>query len=127
RPFQPARAVRIPDPIPPPAPWVGWVVGLVGAFAALNFIVFILLVREGQPRMDGGRYAIMDHGRLVRYIERDEYDRRHADVLRGLSGVWTFLHAVGGSYALAGLMAPLRFRREQRRERGVRVIPVRRA
>jgi hypothetical protein len=44
------------------------------AYTAFNFVLCMILLREGGPGIENGQYALMNHG-FVRYISREEFER----------------------------------------------------
>ena len=68
-----------------------WVVALgvvVFAYAAVNFLLFVLHTEGGSPSIRDGKYILQSHGHLIREISSAEYAAFKANEVRGFSGHW---------------------------------------
>jgi hypothetical protein len=68
--------------------WMQRMSGIFFAYAMINFIVFLFLVKGGSPEQRDGMYVLADHGRVVRQLSESEYHQMQAYVVRGFSGHW---------------------------------------
>lgn len=75
----------------------------IGAFiyAAVNFALFIELMKDGGPAVQDGKYYLRNHGKISREITRAEYKRYCAYEVRGFSGHWMIFSLVPAVYFLA--------------------------
>jgi hypothetical protein len=89
----------------------GWLQGLVGvlfAYALFNFFFNVVYLREGgTPGEIDGELVLHSHGRVLRKLTRDEFERHEAYVVRGFSGHWMLFYGA----ALLILVARERARR----------------
>jgi hypothetical protein len=87
--------------------WLRVLTGVLFAFAIVNFMLFLLLGRGGQPMERDGKYVLDSHGRTLRELSEPEYHRMQAYMLRGFSSLYMFL----SSGALMFLVGAARLRR----------------
>ncbi len=82
-----------------PLPWriVG---GVLFAYVALNFVLFMMLMQEGSPRAHKGQYFLVKKGVKVRKLSAEEYQRFRAYEVRGFSGHWMFFSMIPMTYFL---------------------------
>jgi hypothetical protein len=79
----------------------GWVVLLgiaVFAYAAVNFLLFMVHTEGGSPSIRDGKYVLQSHGRLLREISSAEYVAFKANEVRGFSGHWLAFYYVSFAY-----------------------------
>jgi hypothetical protein len=74
--------------------WVLVIGGAVGAYAVLNFALFIAGTQGGTPEIRGEHFVLQNHGRLVRELSAAEYTALRANVVRGFSGHWLAFYFV---------------------------------
>lgn len=67
--------------------WMWFCCLLLGAYVLFNFF-FFLIMGEGNPEVEGGKYWLKNKGVVVRELTRQEYDAESARVLHGFSGHW---------------------------------------
>ena len=82
------------DPMPG---WVRYLSYGLFAYVVINFVLFLVLSREGSPDVLNGKYVLRIDGkaeeeRVVREITLAEYDLREARILRGFSGHWLIFY-----------------------------------
>jgi hypothetical protein len=65
-----------------------WLTGIFGAYALLNFILFIILNEGGNPYKEDGKYLLKSHGTVIRQLTELEFHRHQAYIVRGFSGHW---------------------------------------
>jgi hypothetical protein len=79
---------------------------LLGAFimvyAAINFMLFIIGTQGGNTAIEGDRYVLLNHGKLIRYLTPQEYASFQANSLRGFSGHWLVFYFSSFAYLLLG-------------------------
>jgi hypothetical protein len=56
-------------------------------YAAVNFVIFIARA-EGQPEERNGKYVLTAHDRVLREVDKAEYERQQMIFVRGFSGHW---------------------------------------
>ncbi len=100
----------------PNAPrWLIVAVGVFFAYALINFVILMYLMRDGSPtRRDNGSFAITDHGRFVRKISEQEFHRYQAYEVRGFSGHWMAFYCI----SMATLVSAARGEAKQEKEGG---------
>lgn len=79
----------------------GWVVTLgavIFAYAILNFLFFALATQGGSPSIRDGKYALEEHGRLIRTLSASDYASFKANDIRGFSGHWLVFYFVPFAY-----------------------------
>lgn len=64
------------------------------AFFSFFFVEFVLN-REGVPSTSSGQKALVSHGKVIRRLSDEEYERHQAYSIRGYSGHWMMFYAVG--------------------------------
>lgn len=64
------------------------------AFVSFFFVEFVLN-RGGVPSINSGQKALVNHGKVVRRLSDEEYERHQAYSIRGYSGHWMMFYAVG--------------------------------
>jgi len=57
-------------------------------YAFINFALFMVLMEGGSPSVKNGSYYLHSHGRKIRDITKDDYQRFLAYEVRGFSGHW---------------------------------------
>jgi len=80
-----------------PAHWAVSIQGIL-IFYILNFILFVIWSDGGGPDIINGQYALTDHGRLIRYISRDEYEFYLANEMRLFSGTMLTFYVIATIY-----------------------------
>ena len=73
-----------------------WLQCLVGAFfvyAFFNFFMSNYLNEGGVPGKINGEYVLHSHGKVIRKLTPDEYDKHESYVVRGFSGHWMFFYS----------------------------------
>ena len=81
--------------------WFMFTCLILGAYAALNFLIFFLTY-EGNPKFEAGLFWLEDHGKVIREISQAEYDAVSAKRLHGFSGHWlVFYFYIAGSSFLS--------------------------
>lgn len=51
---------------------------------------FLMLMGEGSPDIESGQFIINSHGKVVRGITENEYERIRSYEVRGVSRHWMF-------------------------------------
>ncbi len=87
--------------------WLKAVVGVCGAYALTNFVLFLVLSEGGKPYQEFGRYFLRIRGALIRELTLSEYHRHQAYIVRGFSGHW-LLFSSAAVMMLAGAGRVLR-------------------
>lgn len=72
--------------------WLQGLVGILLAYAFCNFFYVAYLNEWGGPGRIDGELVLHSHGRIIRKLTRDEYDRHQAYVDRSFSGGWMFFY-----------------------------------
>jgi|HubBroStandDraft_4_1064222.scaffolds.fasta_scaffold56803_2 hypothetical protein len=62
--------------------------GIVGAYAAANFLLFTVLGEGGGPQQRDGKFFLMEHGIILRELTRAEFYQHQAYVVRFFSSGW---------------------------------------
>jgi hypothetical protein len=65
---------------------ITWYCSIV--YVIINFLVFMVLVKDGSPKEENGKFYLVDHGRVTRQITKQEHQQYEAYVVRGFSGHW---------------------------------------
>lgn len=95
---------------------MAWMTGIFSAYALVNFVIFLGLMYEGQPKQqDDGTYAMKNHGKLVREINEEEFHRYQGYVARGFSGHWMAFYSASLLMLVSSARAPAT--RDRNRER----------
>ena len=79
------------------AAFPAWVVALgivIFAYAALNFLLFILATDGGSPSIKDGKFILQSHGQFIRELSSAEYATCKANEVRGFSGHWLAFYFV---------------------------------
>jgi hypothetical protein len=82
--------------------WAVATITLTGAYATLNFLVFLMLCGGSGPEVRGGEYVMQSHGKVVRHISETEYHQQKAYLSRGFSGGWAALFTYAALIGFAG-------------------------
>jgi hypothetical protein len=80
--------------------WARVVLVMAGAYAAVNFLLFLFLSEGAHADIRDGRYVLHRHGTIVRELSTADYHRHMAYVLRGFSGHWMLFYLAAGLYFL---------------------------
>jgi hypothetical protein len=72
--------------------WMKVLCVVFSIYAFFNFLIFVSLTSKGSPDMVNGKYALSDHGKIVQYINREEYDKYQSYEVRGFSGHWMIFY-----------------------------------
>jgi hypothetical protein len=67
---------------------------LIMFYAVINFILFMIQSEGASPSVLNGKFALTNHGKLVREITENEYHLFQARVLCGFSGHWLIFYFV---------------------------------
>ena len=67
----------------------------------VNFAMFILLMEGGSSVVEGGKFILQEHGRKIRDLTKQEFERFRAYELRGFSGHWMVFSIIPATYFLA--------------------------
>lgn len=73
--------------------WLVIMTACLFAYAFINYILFIVL-QEGSPAVESGRYYLQSHGDMIREITEAEYHHAEALDARGFSGHWMLFYSV---------------------------------
>jgi hypothetical protein len=87
--------------------WLRRVAGVFSAYAIVNFVIFLFLVKGGGPHERDGKFFLMSHGSVLRELSEAEYHQQQAYIVRGFSGHWMLF----SSAALMILVGAARLRR----------------
>jgi hypothetical protein len=87
--------------------WLQILTGVFGAYAIVNFAIFMVLIEGGSPHERDGKYFLTSHGTVLRELSEEEYHRQQAYVVRGFSGHWMLF----SSASLMLLVGAVRLRR----------------
>lgn len=71
------------------------VAGIIAVVVAISFFEYFFGSYEGQPHMVDGRYALTDHGNLIRFVTRHEWLVRRTYETRILAGHIMLFGTVG--------------------------------
>jgi hypothetical protein len=63
-------------------------------YVVINFILFMIQSEGASPSILNGKFALTNHGKLVREITENEYHLFQARVLRGFSGHWLMFYFI---------------------------------
>jgi len=63
--------------------WMQFLTKAAFVYALVNFVVFIFLVRSGNPYKENGAYVLRNHGKLIRQITEQEYHQYRMYIVRG--------------------------------------------
>jgi hypothetical protein len=66
--------------------WAKVLSGLVFAYVGVNFLMGLILLRDGQPERHGRRFWLRDRGRYVREISESEFYRYETRGVRLFTG-----------------------------------------
>lgn len=72
--------------------WMKILCGVCFLYAAVNFFSFASMTKDGSPDIISGNYVISNHGRIVRVISHDEYEKYRSYEVRGFSGHWMIFY-----------------------------------
>lgn len=61
---------------------------LIFIYAGFNFFHTIYLNQGGQPTVEDGQYLLIEHGRTIAQLTKQEYRKHQAYVVRSFSGHW---------------------------------------
>ena len=78
-----------------------WVIAVgiaIFAYAAVNFLLFMLATEGGNPDFRDGKYVLLSHGKLIRELTQAEYSSFRANEIRGFSGHWLVFYFVPFAY-----------------------------
>ncbi len=68
----------------------------LGAYAFFNFFFTVFVLnQEGVPSTSLGPKALVSHGKVIRRLSDEEYEKHQAYSVRGDSGHWMVFYAVG--------------------------------
>jgi hypothetical protein len=73
--------------------WMQIMSGAFFAYAIVNFIIFLILVKGGGPEERDGKFVLAEHGRIIQQLTEAEFHRMQAYVVRGFSGHWMLFSA----------------------------------
>jgi hypothetical protein len=90
--------------------WLKILTGIFGAYAFLNFVLFIILTEGGGPHQEKDKFVLQSHGRVIRELTEKEFHQQQAYVVRGFSGHWMLF----SSAALMLLVSTARIRKKDR-------------
>jgi hypothetical protein len=74
--------------------------GAAFVYAVINFALFTALMEGGSPTVKNGNYYLHSHGKKIRDITKEEYQRFRAYEVRGFSGHWIVFSIVPMAYFL---------------------------
>lgn len=75
--------------------WLQGLVGLFFAYAFFNFFFSLLYLNEGGvPGKKEGDLVLHSHGKVIRKLTPDEFEKHEAYVVRGFSGHWMLFYSV---------------------------------
>ncbi|HEX9062566.1 MAG TPA: hypothetical protein VF941_20520 [Clostridia bacterium] len=63
-------------------------------YTVINFGLFGALTKDGNPDIISGNYVISNHGKIVRVISEDEYEKHRSYEVRGFSGAWMLFYII---------------------------------
>src|SRR5262245_25121454 len=70
-------------------PWLCKLVAVFVFYAVFNFIFTLTcLLERGNPQRVDGEWVLMDHGKVIRKLTPEEYERREVYEVRAFSGHW---------------------------------------
>lgn len=69
-------------------------------YVFINFVCFMILMKDGSPNIISGNYVISDHGKIVRVISEQEYELYQSYVVRGFSGHWMIFYISAAGLSL---------------------------
>ena len=81
-------------------PWAKWLALAVGAYAFVNFALFMHFNEGGVPEIENGKFVLKNHGAVIRPLTESEYRLQNAYVARGFSGHWLVFYLVPALYFL---------------------------
>lgn len=67
-------------------------------YTGINFALMQINLEGGSPQAEKGRYYLKNHGRMIRELTREEFDRFQAYELREVSGHWILFSAFPALY-----------------------------
>jgi hypothetical protein len=73
---------------------------IAGIYAVINFALFFFLMEYGSPAEENGRYVLQNHGKVIRFLSAEEYQRFRAYEVRGFSGHWMLFSILPAAYFL---------------------------
>ena len=79
------------------------VVVLCGALACYSFIngmLFVGRMEGGGPAERDGQYYLQNHGKVIRQLDREEFDRFRAYEIRAFSGGWMLFTVIPATFLL---------------------------
>lgn len=79
--------------------WAGRGVLVLFVYTALNFTYFVV-AHEGAARLHDGKFALTDHGRLIREVTEEEFRAAERFEVRGMSAHWMLFAAIETFYFL---------------------------
>lgn len=89
----PVRANSFSSLAPHAPEWMNVICGILFAYAFVNFFWCIFRLQDGTPnRQADGTFAIVNHGKFVRFISEAEYDAAEAMSTRAFSGHWMLFY-----------------------------------
>ncbi len=68
--------------------WMKIIGGLLIAYTVLNFVLFAFNTEGGTPSAENGSYRLHAHGKTIRDLTKQEYEKMGAFISRGFSGCW---------------------------------------
>jgi len=71
-------------------------------YTVFNFLAFFVLSEGGTPEIRNNQFVLMNHGKLIRNLSRDEYLTFKRYEVRGFSGHGIFFYLVPTLYFLFG-------------------------
>ena len=78
--------------------WLRAVCSVFFAYAFFNFFFTIFVLnRGGGPRVIDGRKVLHNHGKIIRELTDEEYERHQAYVARTFSGHWMLFYGVAAA------------------------------
>lgn len=83
--------------------WLYVIVRLLTFYVVINFVLFAKNTGGGGPHIYNDQYAIVNHGELIRYVDKSEYISLKANEVRGFSGHWLLFYL-----AAAAMLCPKR-------------------
>jgi hypothetical protein len=71
-------------------------------YAFINFAYFIADSHEGQAELRNGKYLLVNHGKVVRELDYEEYKAQKSKTSRGFSGHWMVFYCVSAALLWPG-------------------------
>jgi len=84
--------------------WMTKLCGVLFAYALFNFIfTMVALSGGGKPAVVNGEKVLRSHGKVIRKLTDEEYDRHQAHEVRLFSGHWMLFYGVASTVLLSEL------------------------